>query len=101
MHELLHFVVDVDIKRFFENVNHGKLLKQIWAMGIRDKKLISIISVMLKAEIVEIGFPEKARRKAVSYLLCCRYVVLNEFDWWIASQLGRLPHKNKLPAKCE
>lgn len=55
----LHFVVDVDIKRFFENVNHGKLLKQIWAMGIRDKKLISIISVMLKAEIAEIGFPEK------------------------------------------
>ena len=25
-----HYCVDVDIKGFFDNVNHGKLLKQIW-----------------------------------------------------------------------
>ena len=30
----LHFVVDVDIKGFFDNVDHGKLLKQMWTMGI-------------------------------------------------------------------
>ena len=47
----LHYVVDIDIKGFFDNVNHGKLLKQMWAMGIRDKKLLSIISAMLKAEV--------------------------------------------------
>lgn len=34
----LHYVVDVDIKGFFDNVNHGKLLKQLWAIGIRDKR---------------------------------------------------------------
>ena len=34
-----HYVVDVDIKGFFDNVNHGKLLKQIWALGIQDKNL--------------------------------------------------------------
>jgi hypothetical protein len=55
----LYFVVDIDIKGFFDNVSHGKLLKQMWAMGIRDKKLLSIISCMLKAEVVGIGFPEK------------------------------------------
>lgn len=55
----LHYVVDIDIKSFFDNVNHGKLLKQMWTLGIRDKKLISIISTMLKAEIAQIGFPEK------------------------------------------
>ena len=32
-----YFVVDVDIKGFFDNANHGKLLKQMWALGIRDK----------------------------------------------------------------
>lgn len=32
-----HYCVDVDIKGFFDNVNHGKLLKQIWTLGIRDK----------------------------------------------------------------
>lgn len=45
----LHYVVDIDIKGFFDNVNHGKLLKQMWTLGIRDKRLLSIISAMLKA----------------------------------------------------
>lgn len=48
----LHYVVDVDIKGFFDNVNHGKLLKQIYALGIRDKRVISIISKMLKCEVI-------------------------------------------------
>ena len=50
-----HYVVDVDIKGFFDNVDHGKLLKQIWTMGIRDKRLISLIGKMLKAPIEEKG----------------------------------------------
>lgn len=52
-HDGYHFVVDVDIKGFFDNVNHGKLLKQIWSLGIRDKRLICLISKMLKAPIEE------------------------------------------------
>ena len=48
----LHFVVDIDIKGFFDNVNHAKLIRQIWAMGIRDKTLLCIIKEMLKAPIV-------------------------------------------------
>lgn len=55
----LHYVIDIDIKSFFDNVSHGKLLKQMWMLGIRDKKLICIISAMLKAEVVGIGFPDK------------------------------------------
>ena len=46
----LHYVVDIDIKGFFDNVSHGKLLKQMWNMGIQDKRVLSIISAMLKAE---------------------------------------------------
>ncbi len=45
------YVVDIDIKGFFDNVNHSKLLKQMWALGIRDKNLLCILSKMLKAEI--------------------------------------------------
>jgi retron-type reverse transcriptase len=57
----LHFVIDIDIKGFFDNVSHGKLLKQMWSMGmgIEDKRVLSIISAMLKAEVAGIGFPEK------------------------------------------
>ncbi len=53
------YVVDIDIKGFFNNVNHAKLLKQIWTLGIRDKNLICIISKMLKAEIIGEGIPDK------------------------------------------
>lgn len=51
----LHYVVDIDIKGFFDNVNHSKLKKQMWSMGICDKQLLSIIGKMLKAEIKGIG----------------------------------------------
>lgn len=65
-----YYVIDIDIHGFFDNVNHGKLLKQMWALGIRDKKLLSIISAMLKAEVAGIGFPERVHRKAVLYPRC-------------------------------
>lgn len=87
----LHFVVDVDIKGFFDNVNHGKLLKQMWTMGIRDKKLISIISAMLKAEVAGIGFPEKGAPQGGIISPLLSNIVLNEFDWWIASQWEEFP----------
>lgn len=36
----LHYIVDMDIKTFFDNVNHVKLKKQMWYMGIKNKNLI-------------------------------------------------------------
>lgn len=83
------YVVDVDIQGFFDNVDHGKLLKQIWAMGIHDKNLLCIISKMLKAPIV-INGKETVSTKGtpqggiLSPLLS--NIVLNELDWWIAKQ---------------
>lgn len=87
----LHYVVDIDIKGFFDNVSHGKLLKQLWYLGIRDKKLISIISVMLKAEIAGIGFPEKGTPQGGIISPLLSNVVLNELDWWVASQWEDMP----------
>lgn len=40
----LHYVIEFDIKGFFDNVNHSKLMRQIWAMGIHDKQLILLSS---------------------------------------------------------
>lgn len=39
----LTYVIDVDIKGFFDEVNHAKLMRQIWTLGIRDKQLLVII----------------------------------------------------------
>lgn len=82
----LHYVVDIDIKGFFDNVNHGKLKKQLWKLGIRDKKLLSIVGKILKSEIEGIGVPEKGTPQGgiISPLLA--NIVLNELDWWISSQ---------------
>ena len=87
----LHYVVDIDIKGFFDNVNHGKLLKQMWTMGIRDKKLMSIISAMLKAEVAGIGFPEKGTPQGGIISPLLSNIVLNELDWWISSQWETMP----------
>ena len=82
----LHYVVDVDIKGFFDNIDHGKLLKQIWTLGIRDKSLLAIISKLLKAEIEGIGIPTKGTPQGgiISPLLA--NIALNEYDHWIKSQ---------------
>ena len=91
----LHFVVDVDIKGFFDNVNHHKLIRQIWAMGIRDKQLICVIKAMLKAPIVlpngsiQYSIKGTAQGGVISPLLA--NIVLNELDWWISSQWESMP----------
>lgn len=82
----LHFVVDVDIKGFFDNVDHGKLLKQMWTMGIQDKRLICIISAMLKAKIEGIGIPTKGTPQGGILSPLLSNIVLNELDWWISNQ---------------
>jgi len=80
----------VIIKGFFDNVDHSKLIKQIWALGIRDKKLIYLIKRILKAPIrMEDGttvLPQKGTPQGgiISPLLA--NIVLNELDKWVESQ---------------
>ncbi|MCT1392036.1 group II intron reverse transcriptase/maturase [Peribacillus frigoritolerans] len=89
-----HYCVDIDIKGFFDNVNHGKLLKQIWTLGIRDKSLISIISKLLKSEIEGEGIPNKGTPQGGIISPLLSNIVLNELDWWISSQCETYkPHR--------
>ena len=90
----LYHCVDVDIKGFFDNVNHAKLLKQMWTIGIRDKALLSIISRLLKAEIVGEGFPTKGTPQGGILLPLLSNIVLNELDWWVSNQWENFETKN-------
>ena len=95
----LHFVVDIDIKGFFDNVNHSKLIKQMWYLGIRDKKLLCIIKEMLKAPIVlpdgTIIYPDKGTPQGGILSPLLSNIVLNELDWWISSQWETIPTRHK------
>ncbi|MGE6578273.1 group II intron reverse transcriptase/maturase [Paenibacillus xylanexedens] len=81
-----YYTVDVDIKGFFDNVNHNKLIKQMYALGIQDRKLLSIIKAMLKAPIQGEGIPRKGTPQGGILSPLLSNIVLNEFDWWISSQ---------------
>lgn len=99
----LHFVVDIDVKGFFDNVNHNKLINQMWAMGIRDKQLICIIRAMLKAPIImpngNILYPTCGTPQGGILSPLLSNIVLNELDWWVSSQWENMPtrkeYKNK------
>lgn len=86
----LHYVIEFDIKGFFDNVDHSKLIRQIWALGIHDKHLIYILRKILTAPIkLENGktvIPNKGTPQGgiISPLLA--NIVLNELDHWVESQ---------------
>ena len=81
-----YYCVDIDIKGFFDNVNHGKLMKQLWTLGIRDKRLLCIISKLLKCEIEGEGIPVKGTPQGGILSPLLSNIVLNELDWWISDQ---------------
>ena len=86
----MQWCVKCDIKGFFDNVDHNKLIKSLWSFGIRDKCVISIIKAILKSEIVDMdgkkmkptaGTPQGG---IISPLLANIY--LDALDKWIESQ---------------
>lgn len=95
----LHYVIEVDIKGFFDNVNHSKLIRQMWALGIRDKKLLDKINRILKAAIKmpdgTMVYPTKGTPQGgiISPLLA--NIVLNEMDHWVESQWQSHPITTK------
>jgi group II intron reverse transcriptase/maturase len=86
----LNYVIEFDIKGFFDNVNHSKLIKQIWSLGIRDTRLIGIVKRILTAPIKmpdgSVVRPDKGTPQGgiISPLLA--NIVLNELDHWVDSQ---------------
>ena len=101
-HSLTYYVIEFDIKGFFDNVNHAKLIRQMWTLGIRDKHLLGKILRMLKAPIKmpngELIYPTKGTPQGgiISPLLA--NIVLNELDHWVESNWEENPvvYKYKL-----
>ena len=90
-----NYVVEFDIKGFFDNVKHTKLIKQMWALGIRDKTLIYIIKQMLKCPVKlrngKILYPDKGTPQGGILSPLLANIVLNELDEWIDNQWQNNP----------
>lgn len=82
----LHYVVDIDVKGFFDNVNHTLLIKQLWNMGIKDRRVLRIVSKMLKAEISGEGTPSKGTPQGGILSPLLSNIVLNDLDQWVSGQ---------------
>jgi group II intron reverse transcriptase/maturase len=79
-----HWIIEGDISKFFDSVNHTILLKKLWHMGIRDRRVLMVIKQMLKAGIMDelkvnpLGTPQGG---IISPLLANAY--LDTLDQWI------------------
>ena len=98
----LHFVIEFDIRKFFDNVNHSKLIRQMWTLGIRDRHLLNKIRRILKAPIKENGkliYPDKGTPQGgiISPLLA--NIVLNELDHWVENNWEQNPIIDKYKGK--
>lgn len=49
-----NYIIDADIKGYFDNINHDKLMKYL-ELHIQDKNLLRLIKKFLKAGIMENG----------------------------------------------
>ncbi|WP_419879394.1 group II intron reverse transcriptase/maturase [Brevibacillus centrosporus] len=82
-----HWIVEGDIRRFFDNVNHRILLKQLWHLGVKDRRILCIIKEMLETGIMEecqknqLGTPQGG---IISPLLANVY--LHSMDQWITRE---------------
>ena len=94
-HSHLHYVIEFDIKEFFDNVNHAKLIRQMWTLGVRDKhflgKILRMLKVSVKMPSGELMYPKKGTPQGgiISPLLA--NIVLNELDHWVESNWEENP----------
>lgn len=82
-----HWIVEGDISKCFDKINHGILLKRLYHMGIKDRRVLQIIRTMLKAGIIgecEINEDGTPQGGILSPLLANVY--LDIFDEWVSKQ---------------
>ena len=82
-----HWIVEGDISKCFDCIDHTILLKRLYHMGVKDRRVLQIIKAMLKAgimdecEVNEEGTPQGG---LISPLLANVY--LDIMDEWVSKQ---------------
>lgn len=92
------WAIEGDIKGYFDTINHRILMRKLWKIGIHDKRVLKIISQMLKAGYIEHGLYHMTTTGTpqggiLSPLLANVY--LNDFDWYVGRKYLE-PHRKCL-----
>ena len=98
----LYIALEGDIEGYFDNINHNKLIEIMWNMGVRDKRVLSIIKSMTKAGYMDgtkhydtiTGTPQGG---ILSPLLANIY--LNNFDWMMGKEYEYHPNNKNYKEK--
>ena len=93
-----HWIVEGDISKCFDKLNHGVLLKRLYHMGIKDQRVIQIVKAMMKAGIIgecEVNTEGVPQGGILSPLLA--NVGLDILDEWISRQWERKTTRSPLP----
>jgi group II intron reverse transcriptase/maturase len=90
-----HWIIEGDVTKFFDTVNHNILLGALYHMGIQDRRILQMIKAMLKAGIMnENHYSDIGTQQGgiVSPLLANVY--LNKFDNFITREWEEKKLKN-------
>lgn len=98
----LYYVISFNIYDLYKNINHSKLIKQLWTLGIRDTKVIYRIKTILKNKIQnkqQIIQPKQGiiQSGILSNLLL--NIALNEFDQWVEQRFEYFPTEYQYTTK--
>jgi group II intron reverse transcriptase/maturase len=81
------WIVEGDISKCFDKLNHNTLLKRLYHMGVKDRRVIQIIKAMMKAGVIgecEVNEDGVQQGGVLSPLLA--NVSLDILDEWITCQ---------------
>ena len=85
------YVVSMDLEKFFDTVNHSKLI-EVLSRTVKDGRVVSLIHKYLNAGVLQNGFFEKTKEgvpQGGPLSPLCGNVVLNELD----KELERRGHR--------
>ncbi len=82
-----HWIIEGDIRHCFDDINHTKLIKQLWHMGIHDQRVLQIIKEMLKAGVLgETNTTEQGTPQGGIISPIIANVYLHKLDQWIVRE---------------
>ena len=90
-----YWIVEGDISKCFDRIDHSILIKRLYHMGIKDRRVLQIIKAMLKAGVMEecaVNEEGTPQGGLISPLLANVYLdIMDEWSCTILSRIAGMP----------